>query len=176
MKQTTKGLILFMILDLIIGGTCFGFGWTVGFQGKELPPEVLRDNLSQLGEMTWIYNETHPYRAMVWDCSDMAPELWALATMAGFRAQIMVGNPFGTGEWNHAWTVVEVEPGQWVALEGTNGHLYTAPEYLTGHPFRNPDAFVKWYSTDDNIPKTISLSPLQGDGEGWIRNLTPQNQ
>jgi hypothetical protein len=187
MKQTSKGLILFMILDLVIGGACFGLGWNLSTQGRTCPTCVLQevpalvipvvvtqDNLSQLGEMTRTYHENHPYEAKVWDCSDMAPELWALATMAGFRAEIMVGNPWEVEKENHAWAVVEVEPGRWVALEGTNGHLYTSPTFLTGHPFGDPHAFVAWYSSDERAPKTVTLSPYEGDGEGWIRNLTPQ--
>ena len=177
-----KNLAFFILLDIIVCAGGVGIGWSLGQQGHiqeaaplvEIRPAVSMavDNLSRLGEMTRTYYETHLYIRKKFDCSDMAPELWDMSAAAGFPAVILVGNPWEAGKQNHAWVAAEVEPGEWVALEGTNGNLYASKPYLKGMAFDDPRKFVEWRLRGAAPGRDLVLPPFTGNGSTWIREQT----
>jgi len=92
------------------------------------------------------YYETHTYEENdVYVCYDMAADVWNMLKAQGISAKIVVGN---TGQViesildsNHAWVLAEVEDGEELALETTNGTVVPRDEnslYYRGWSFSDP--------------------------------------
>jgi outer membrane murein-binding lipoprotein Lpp len=91
------------------------------------------------------YGTTHVYEKDVYDCNNMASDVWNMLKAQGISAVIVVGSiesPItNILDSNHAWVLVEVSPGQYLALDATNGHSVTRTEnsyYYRGWSFATP--------------------------------------
>ncbi len=89
------------------------------------------------------YSETHTYiDDGVFDCDNMAMDVWNLIESQGINAQIAVGNVDMSDEsledMNHAWVLAEVAPQSWVAIECTGGYVTYDEEYYSGWFFDTP--------------------------------------
>ncbi len=66
--------------------------------------------LSEATRIAGSYRPSGPYQADVYDCNDMAAELWAVCSGAGLPAFLVVGNTGAAGEsfaeCDHCWVVV----------------------------------------------------------------------
>ena len=99
------------------------------------------------------YYDTHEYStADLFQCSDMASEVWNMLKAKGINARIAIGITGGIVtdllQCNHAWVLAEVAPGEYLALEATGGYVITKsenPYYYTGWYFDSP-AGLKSYN------------------------------
>ena len=95
-------------------------------------------------EVARQYYETHTYvEDDVFDCDNMACDVWDMLKTKGINAKIAVGNveldEYDMEDWNHAWVIAEVAPNDWIAIECTGGYVvYDNPRYYSGHFFNNP--------------------------------------
>jgi len=96
-------------------------------------------------KIAYQYHETHTYVGDdVFDCDNMACDVWDMLKTEGINAKIAVGNVeldgYDMEDWNHAWVMAEVAPNEWVAIECTGGYVvYDNPRYYhAGHFFNNP--------------------------------------
>ena len=97
------------------------------------------------------YYATHTYSENdVFDCDNMAQDLWNILETKGINAEIMIGNVDMTGsvslkDINHAWVVAEVSPNSWLALETTGGYVvYDNEQYYRGFSFDNPKNYRRF--------------------------------
>ncbi|AKB84957.1 zinc ribbon domain-containing protein [Methanococcoides methylutens] len=95
------------------------------------------------------YYKTHTYVTdNVFDCDNMAMDVWNLVESRGINAEIGVGNVDIKGESlediNHAWVIAEVEPQNWIALECTGGYVTYENEYYSGWFFDNPKNYQRF--------------------------------
>lgn len=100
-------------------------------------------NLEKCEEIAQNYYETHTYvDGDIFDCDNMAMDVWNLIESQGINAQIAVGNVDMSDEsledMNHAWVLAEVAPQSWVAIECTGGYVTYDEEYYSGWFFDNP--------------------------------------
>jgi len=97
--------------------------WNIAWVGRplELYQEILLVNS--------LYFETHTYIPGETDCNDMAIDIWNMLMTDGIVSLIMVGNLEMSQErfqdCNHAWLVIYNADGAALALEPTNGEIYT---------------------------------------------------
>jgi predicted nucleic acid-binding Zn-ribbon protein len=92
------------------------------------------------------YHETHVYSSYdLFVCSDMASEVWNMLKAQGIDADIIVGNKdkviTDVLQSNHAWVRAEVAPGEYLALEATEGTAVPKSEnalYYRGWSFDSP--------------------------------------
>ncbi|APH38230.1 zinc ribbon domain-containing protein [Methanohalophilus halophilus] len=106
-------------------------------------------------EIVQNYYETHTYVSDdVFDCDNMAMDVWNLVESKGINAEIAVGNvdmkDANLEDINHAWVIAEVSPQNWVAIECTSGYLTYDDVYYSGWFFDNPknyQSFLNVYTT-----------------------------
>jgi outer membrane murein-binding lipoprotein Lpp len=98
-----------------------------------------------------FYTETHFYEVDVYDCNQMAADIWNMLKVQGINALLAVGNvDLPVGEItasNHAWVLAEVNPGEYLALETTSGGVVTLtdnPFYYQGWYFPTPKEFNEY--------------------------------
>lgn len=96
------------------------------------------------------YHKTHTYVPRnIFDCDDMASDIWNQVKTAGVNAYIMVGNLEKSNptifECNHAWVMAEIQPFRFAAIEATGGYVVVSekdpgynPNYFRGYKFENP--------------------------------------
>lgn len=89
-----------------------------------LTPEEQKIKICE--EVAQQYYRTHTYiQNDVFDCDNMACDVWNILKTKGINAKIVVGNidleEYGMEDWNHAWIIAEVYPSTWLAIECTSG-------------------------------------------------------
>jgi len=108
------------------------------------------------------YYDTHSYQDNnVFDCDNMAQDVWDMLKAKGINAQIQIGNidissPITLKDVNHAWVMAEIEPGSYLAVETTGGYIVygdTNPNYYKGFSFNDP----KNYRTFTELYKTYQF-------------------
>lgn len=99
------------------------------------------------------YHEMHVYSEYdLYVCSDMALGVWDMLKAQGINAVIQVGRVDRAikdiTETDHAWVLAEVSPGEYLALETTQGYTISKkdnPLYYQGWSFQNPKEFKKFF-------------------------------
>ncbi len=91
------------------------------------------------------YESAHFYEKGIYDCYDMSGDVWNILKAYGINSVIVVGNVDHLITdillSDHAWVLTEVAPGEYLALDGTNGRTYTktsGPLYFHGWTFATP--------------------------------------
>lgn len=123
-------------------------------------------NLSELNEASKVekvesiaqdYYRTHTYIVDdIFDCDNMAQDVWNILRTEGINSKIVVGNVNETGnltieKCDHVWLLAEVSPNEWIAVETTNGEVVYKEDnenYYEGFLFSNPKnyrEFIKLY-------------------------------
>jgi len=109
------------------------------------------------------YHETHTYVGDdVFDCDNMACDVWDMLKTEGINAKIAVGNveldEYDMEDWNHAWVMAEVAPNEWVAIECTGGFVvYDNPRYYrAGHFFNNPKSLRRFLEIWDDYYECLN--------------------
>ena len=123
-------------------------------------------NLSELNEASKVekvesiaqdYYRTHTYiDDDIFDCDNMAQDVWNILRTEGINSKIVVGNVNETGNLtiencDHVWLLAEVSPNEWIAVETTNGEVVYKEDnenYYEGFLFSNPKnyrEFIKLY-------------------------------
>ena len=100
-------------------------------------------NIKKCEEVAKQYYETHTYvENDVFDCDNMACDIWNILKTKGINAEIAIGNleldDCGIGDWNHAWIIAEVGPNEWLAIECTGGYTTEDYHYYSAHFFNSP--------------------------------------
>lgn len=125
-------------------------------QNIETPDLTQEDNNLQICEkIVQDYYKTHTYVTDdVFDCDNMAMDVWNLVESQGINAEIAVGNvnikDASIKDINHAWVVAEISPQTWVAIECTGGYTTHDDNYYSGYFFDNPknyQRFLTLYTT-----------------------------
>ena len=109
-------------------------------------PPLKEQKINICKEVAQQYYKTHTYvQNNVFDCDNMACDIWNMLKTKGINAEIVVGNidldEYDMEDWNHAWILAEVAPDTWLAIECTGGHIVYRddnPRYYSGHFFSNP--------------------------------------
>jgi hypothetical protein len=99
------------------------------------------------------YYKTHTYTGDgVFDCDNMAQDVWNILETKGINSEIWIGNvdrigPVTLKDCNHAWVMAEVSPNTWLAVECTGGYVvYLADneQYYQGFSFENPKNYQRF--------------------------------
>ena len=121
------------------------------------------------------YHATHAYSvADLFVCSDMASEVWNMLKAQGIKSRIVVGNIDTRIDdillSDHAWVLVEIDPGEYLALETTGGYVVYEEEnslYYRGWYFNSPadmksyNALVREYNVRVEIVNQLILEDQQ---------------
>ena len=115
-------------------------------ESRDIPLTPEEQKIKICEEVAQQYYETHTYiQNDVFDCDNMACDVWNILKTKGINAKIVVGNidleEYGIEDWNHAWIIAEVSPNTWLAIECTSGcvvYRWDNPRYYYGHFFSNP--------------------------------------
>lgn len=91
------------------------------------------------------YYESHYYQKGVYDCNNMASDLWDMLKDLGINSVIVIGD-IETGvsdilSTTHAWVLADVENGEKLALDATAGRAIIKDEnalYYQGWTFNDP--------------------------------------
>jgi len=123
------------------------------FDNNFLPPDHPSSSESEdiklVANIAQQYSQTHTYVPDdIFDCDNMAQEMWNMLKTKGINSKIVVGNvenssAFMLQDANHAWIMVELESGN-IAVETTGGYLVYEkdnPNYYRGFTFDNPKRF-----------------------------------
>lgn len=168
-KNESNVWSVIIIISLIGLGIIYGPAFMDGFIDGMSPDAVSIDNsyysdtsdytaMSQEEKNIQIceqvvsdYYATHTYSENdVFDCDNMAQDLWNILETKGINAEIMIGNVDMTGsvslkDINHAWVMAEVSPNSWLALEGTGGYVvYDNEQYYRGFAFNDPKNYRRF--------------------------------
>jgi hypothetical protein len=119
-------------------------GAEIGLTG-DTPDETARNIVKH-------YHDIHTYsKADLFVCADMAMDVWNMLQAQGIDAVIQIGNVekavTDMQESSHAWVVAEVAPGEFLALETTNGQAVSRAEnplYYAGWSFDNPQEYKRF--------------------------------
>jgi hypothetical protein len=91
------------------------------------------------------YEASHLYERDVYDCNNMASDVWNMLKAQGIDAVIVVGSVEQSItdiiDSDHAWVLAEVAPDEFLALDATVGHAFTretGSRYFRGWSFANP--------------------------------------
>jgi hypothetical protein len=168
---TGFGVILFLILGFILG-------FVNGTNAPDTNDQIITrfptssptplDTPTLTEEQTKIllvetiaknYYDTHTYQDNnVFDCDNMAQDVWDMLKAKGINAKIQIGNidlssPITLKDVNHAWVMAEIEPDKYLAVETTGGFIVygkTNPNYYRGFSFKDPKnyrSFTELYKT-----------------------------
>jgi len=110
------------------------------------PTSTTQTNLQICEQIAQDYYNTHQYiNNNIFDCDNMAQDVWDMIVARGINAQIAIGNVDKAindiSDANHAWVLAEVEPNQWLAIECTGGYVVYSSDnsfYYKGWFFDNP--------------------------------------
>ena len=103
---------------------------------------VLEDDtiIDTIEKVLRFYHDTHTYTVNVYDCDNMAADIWNQLITLDINAVIAIGSLdyiiTDVTQTNHAWVMAEVSPGEWLALEATGGRIVQKSE--------NPRYYVGW--------------------------------
>ena len=96
-------------------------------------------------KVTAQYYLSHYYDKDIYDCNNMASDLWDMFKKLGISSKIVIGDVDNQINdilaSNHAWVLVEVSAGQFLALDATGGMAVTKTEnplYYRGWSFSDP--------------------------------------
>ncbi len=119
--------------------------WNIKWEGSA---SQLYDELSAINS---LYFQTHRYIPGKTDCNDMVVDIWNEFVSQGIVSLIVVGNVRVSQEAfadsNHAWLMVYSGEGSAVAVEATNGKIYSwddaqvyphLKQYWEGFIYENP--------------------------------------
>jgi len=108
-------------------------------------------NIIRCEEIASSYYDTHTYYDDdVFDCDNMAQDVWNMLETEGINAKVMIGNVDRTNaltleDCNHAWVMAEVSPNTWLAIECTGGYVvYDDDRYYEGFSFDNPKNYRRF--------------------------------
>lgn len=77
------------------------------------------------GQMLENYANAHVYMVDIYDCNNMATDIWNMLKKQGINSVIVVGRvDFSVTDiflTDHAWVLAEISPGEYLALETTGG-------------------------------------------------------
>jgi hypothetical protein len=117
-------------------------------ENKPVVPQLTQEqkNIKTCEQIAKEYYETHKYEINVYDCDNMAQDVWNMLYAKGIKSQIVVGNIEIEGNYNiyqcnHAWILAEVAPDSNLAIECTSGEVIYAEDndnYYSGFFFDNP--------------------------------------
>ncbi len=101
---------------------------------------------SQIAEkIVQNYQASHLYEEDVYDCNNMASDVWNMLKAQGINAVIVVGSIehliTDILQSDHAWVLAEVAPGEQLALDPTVGQTFTRTansRYFRGWSFATP--------------------------------------
>jgi len=111
------------------------------------------------------YHQTHSYYGGgIFECGDMANDVWNMLKTKGINAKISIGNVNKDNttifEYNHAWVLAEVSANKWLPLETTGGYSVSFaanPRYYGKHSFYTPKQFKEYLHLltiyNDLLPK-----------------------
>ncbi len=91
------------------------------------------------------YKASHLYEKDVYDCNNMASDVWNMLKAQGISSVIVVGSIqyqiTDILQSDHAWVLAEVAPGEKLALDATIGRAFTKASdsrYFRGWTFATP--------------------------------------
>ena len=98
------------------------------------------------------YFETHTYSTYdLFVCADMSLDVWNMLKAQGIDSLIQIGNVERAiediVESDHAWVLAEISPGNYLALETTNGRAISEKEnplYYKGWSFDSPREYKEF--------------------------------
>jgi hypothetical protein len=116
-----------------------------------------------LVEMLAEYHKTHTYVGGIYQCVEMANDVWNMALTKNINAKVLVGNVErdidSLLDANHAWVLAEVSKDKWLALEATGGKIIFPQEnkrYYHGHSFSNPKEIREFQTLKDQYNTAVS--------------------
>jgi hypothetical protein len=120
------------------------------------PVDPTTARLQLIKQINQQYYLSHTYEGDdVYDCDNMAQDVWNMLKTANITSKIMLGNTGITGETvmtsNHAWLLacVNEDEDQWVAVECTNGSLvFNNAQYYEGLQFNDPKTYRTYRETN----------------------------
>ncbi|MFC2014993.1 lasso peptide biosynthesis protein [Chloroflexota bacterium] len=121
-----------------------------------------------------LYHETHSYsKTDLFVCADMSMDVWSMLQAQGIPAVIKIGSVeqaiLNMEDSGHAWVLAETSPGNYLALETTNGQVVSReqnPLYYAGWSFENPREYKRFEELkyEHNIRVNL-LNQLIGDAQ-----------
>jgi hypothetical protein len=114
-------------------------------------------------EIAKNYYATHKYIGNdVFDCDNMACDIWDILIARGINARIVIGNVkqgvTSIDDISHAWVLAEASPGEWLAIECTGGYLVYYNDnnlYYYGIAFNNPKQLKDFYYLYDRYQRQL---------------------
>lgn len=127
------------------------------------PEKNIETNSDKCERIAKEYYETHIYVDNdVYDCDNMACDIWNILKAEGINSKISIGNVDydidSIKDANHAWILAEVEPGLYLAIECTGGYIVyyeDNPLYYESWTFNNPKNLRKYISLCDDYNNQI---------------------
>lgn len=122
---------------------------------NEPAPELdiyVETNADKCERIAEEYFNSHTYVGDdVYDCDNMACDIWNILKTEGINSKIAIGNVDykidSINDANHAWILAEVEPGLYLAIECTGGYIvYDNPLYYECWTFNNPKNLREYVS------------------------------
>ena len=108
--------------------------------------EDYNPNIDKCERIAKEYYQTHIYvDNNIYDCDNMACDIWNILKKEGINSKICVGNIDynidSIEDADHAWILAETEPGSYLAIECTGGYIVYGednPLYYECWIFNNP--------------------------------------
>ena len=121
-------------------------GVTQQLQDLQVQYEYVGLTKAEIAEQIVVnYQASHLYEKDVYDCNNMASDVWNMLKAQGIDAVIVVGSVefliTDILQSDHAWVLAEVAPGEFLALDATIGHAFTretGSRYFRGWSFPDP--------------------------------------
>jgi hypothetical protein len=139
---------------------------------------------SQIAEEIVIkYHQEHFYVTDVYDCDNMACDVWDMLIAQNISARIAVNTISATDVYRHAWVLAEVDQEEYLALDATNGQVYFRSDnasYYHGWYFNNPGELKNFLdlnlraSVISNLYETLLYE--KNNVEISLNNPTNQNE
>jgi len=127
-------------------------------------------NITKANEIVTDYFDKHQYYENIYDCDQMASDVWDQAMASGLDAKLVVGTVNRTfipgRSLEHAWVVIMVQNDQWLALDPTAGSFFLysdEPKYYSGLIFENPAKMQDflYHYTPNGEPIFTNIKPLE---------------
>lgn len=142
-------------------------------QQQQVPAMKTADRLQNMRLLQAIladYRKNHTYMdGDVYDCDNMAKDVWNILRTKGFRAKLAGGNAekdvMKTTETylmgaSHAWVMAELAPNDWMALECTGGFLVPREKnplyYTSAIFFSDPTEMEEFLGTMKRAKETCT--------------------
>ena len=164
-------------------------------QVADLQAEYKLDGLTkaQIAEkIVQNYKASHLYEKDVYDCNNMASDVWNMLKAQGINSVIVVGSIqyliTDILQSDHAWVLAEVAPGEKLALDATIGQAFTQTansRYFRGWSFTDPAdlkanddlrigyntrvSFINTLATEVNEAMTLyNNASTQAEADKWL--------